>query len=94
MPGPESGSKRPVRPSRATLPAGYRLVYPRVRFSWARFIHVASASRAVKVTLCGRVSPGRPASADGLRVDEATGRFTYDLDGYSLCTRCAARVLP
>lgn len=81
MPGP-----------RVSLPAGYRLVYPRVRFRWARFVHVAASSKAVKVTLCGRVSPGKPADLAGLHRDLETGRHWYALDGYSLCPRCAARV--
>ena len=82
MPGPEG-----------RLPAGYRLVRPRVRFHWNRFVHVAAASKAVKVTLCGRVSPGRPADLSGLARNAATGRFEYVLDARSMCPRCAARLL-
>ena len=77
---------------RVTLPAGYRLVHPRVGFHWNRFVHVAASSKAVKVTLCGRVSPGKPADLAGLHRDAATGRYWYMLGPHSLCPRCAARL--
>jgi N-acetylglucosamine-6-phosphate deacetylase len=78
--------------SQVTLPAGYRLVHARVRFRWSRFVHVTARSTAVKVTLCGRVSPGRDADLTGLHHDPATGAYWYMLGPHTLCPRCAARV--
>jgi len=77
---------------RVSLPAGYRLVHGRVRFHWSRFVHVAASSKTVRVTLCGRVSPGRPADLDGLHRDLETGRYWYMLGPHTLCPRCAARM--
>jgi hypothetical protein len=92
MSAAEDGLRGQERIKRVTLPAGYRLVHGRVRFRWARFVHVAAASKAVKVTLCGRVSPGRTADLSGLSYSLETGRYAYELDGHTLCPRCAARV--